>query len=194
MQKCYNIMITGMVQDIGFRALIEDIARLYELRGFTFNDVDGSIKMVCGGENGVITDFLEEINSRGTKRGVVIHDITSEEIPFQIYLPHGFSRLYTDDLADISRKLDKGIEILEHISNDTSELPGISKGIEGLNSKFDSFIIEQKEHNQWMKGHLLKMDEHNKRMEEHNQRIDERNKRMEEHNQRLEKILQKLAD
>lgn len=164
MQKCYNIMITGMVQDIGFRALIEDIARLYELRGFTFNDVDGSVKMVCGGENGVIADFLEEINSRGTERGVVIHEITSEEIPFQIYLPHGFSRLYTDDLADIGRKLDKGNEILEHISNDTSELPGISKGIEGLNSKFDSFstkfdsyIIEQKEHNQRLEKILLKL-------------------------------------
>lgn len=187
-------MITGTVQDIGFRALIEDIARLYELKGFTFNDVDGSVKMVCGGGNGVITDFLEEINSRGTERGVVIHDITHEEIPFQIYLPHGFSRLYTDDLADIGRKLDKGIEILEHISNDTSELPGISKGIEGLNSKFDSFstkfdsyIIEQKEHNQ-------RMDEHNQRMDEYNKRLDEHNKRMDEHNQRLEKILLKLAD
>ena len=187
MQKCYNIMITGMVQDIGFRALIENAARLYELRGFTFNDVDGSVKMVCGGENGVIADFLEEINARGTERGIVIHEITSEEIPYQIYLPHGFSRLYNDDLADISRKLDKGNEILGHISNDTSELPDISKGIEGLNSKFDSYIIEQKEHNQWMKGHLLKMDEHNKRM-------DERNKRLDEHNQRLEKILLKLAD
>ena len=173
MQKCYNIMITGMVQDIGFRALIENIARLYELKGYTFNDVDGSVKMVCGGDNGVIADFLGDIKSRGTKKGVVIHDITSEEIPIQIYLPHEFSRLYTDDLADISRKLDKGNEILGHISNDTSELPGISKGIEGLNSKFDSFstkfdsyIIEQKEHNQ----------------------------RMDEHNQRLEKILLKLAD
>ena len=65
MQKCYNIMITGMVQDIGFRALIENIAKLYELRGFTFNYVDGSVKMVCTGENGVITDFLEQIDARG---------------------------------------------------------------------------------------------------------------------------------
>ena len=157
-------MITGMVQDIGFMALIENIARLYELRGFTFNDVDGSVKMVCGGKNGVIADFFEEIDARGSERGVVIHDITHEELPFQIYLPHGFSRLYTDDLADISRKLDKGVGILEHISNDTSELPGISKGIEGLNSKldsftikFDSYIIEQKEHNQRLEKILLKL-------------------------------------
>ena len=126
--------------------------------------MDGSVKMVCGGENGVIADFLEEIDARGSERGVVIHDITHEELPFQIYLPHGFSRLYTDDLADISRKLDKGVGILEHISNDTSELPGISKGIEGLNSKldsftikFDSYIIEQKEHNQRLEKILLKL-------------------------------------
>ena len=50
------------------------------------------------------------------------------------------------------------------ISNDTSELTGISKGIEGLNSKFDSFskkfdsyIIEQKEHNQRLEIILLKL-------------------------------------
>jgi hypothetical protein len=100
---------------------------IYGNIGFTFNDLDGGIKVVCGSENGVITDFLEEINSRGTEKGIVIHDIIHEEIPFKIYLPHGFSRLYTDDLADIGRKLDKGIEILKHISNNTSELSGISK-------------------------------------------------------------------
>jgi len=39
-------MKTGNVQDIGFRGLIEDIARLYNLQGFTFNDIDSSVKMV----------------------------------------------------------------------------------------------------------------------------------------------------
>ena len=126
--------------------------------------MDGSVKIVCSGKNGVIADFLEEIDARGTERGVVIHEITHEEIPYHIYLPHGFSRLYTDDLADIGRKLDKENEILGDISNDTSELPGISKGIEGLNSKFglfstkfDSYIIEQKEHNQRLEKILLKL-------------------------------------
>jgi hypothetical protein len=63
------------------------------------------LKMVCSGENSIIADLLEEINSRGTERGIVIHDISHREIPFQIYLPLGFSRLYTVDLADIGRKL-----------------------------------------------------------------------------------------
>lgn len=61
--------------------------------------------------------------------------------------------------ADTNRKLDVGIGILKNIKSDTSALPEI-------NSKFDSFITEQREHNQWMK----------------------------EHNQRLEKILERLAE
>jgi hypothetical protein len=58
------------------------------------------------------------------------------------------------------------IGILKDIKSDTSVLPEI-------NLKFDSFITEQKEHNQWMKEH---------------------NQWMKEHNQRLEKILERLAE
>lgn len=166
-------MITGKVQDIGFRALIEDIARLYDVHGFSFNDTDGSVKMVCRGDNGTIADFLDEIRAKGTQKGAAIEDITNEEIPFQIYLPQRFLRLYTDELADIGRKLDKGNEHLQQILIHTSELPGIKDGIDNLNSKFDSFMIEQRDYSQWMKEHLIKMDEHN---------------------QRLEKIIEKLAE
>jgi len=166
MEKCFNIRITGKVQDMGFRSLIEDIAKLYDLRGFTFNDTDNSLKMVCCGENGSIPDFLEEIKEKGALKGVVIENITSEEIPFKIYLPAKFVRLYTDELSDISRKLDVGVDILQKIKNDTSSLPHIKDIL-------DSFVIEQKEHN-------MRMDEHNKCMDEHNKR--------------LEKILLKLAE
>ena len=78
MQNCYNILITGKVQDIGFRALVEDIAKLYDLRGFVFNDPNGSIKMVCCGDNGIITNFLEELEFKGTQRGAVVDEIKSE--------------------------------------------------------------------------------------------------------------------
>ncbi|MEA3295479.1 MAG: acylphosphatase [Euryarchaeota archaeon] len=159
MQNCYNILITGKVQDIGFRALAEDIAKLYDLKGFVFNDPDGSIKMVCCGDNGIITNFLEELEFKGTQRGAVVDEIKSEEIPFEIFLPQRFQRLYTDELADIGRKLDKGNELLNEIKKDTSSLPEIKDVL-------NSYIGEQREHNQWMK----------------------------EHNQRLERILEKLAE
>ncbi len=171
--KCYNVMVTGKVQDIGLRSLIEDVARLLDLKGFAFNDPDGSVKMVCCGDSGEISNFLKEIRIRGEQKGALIEDIRKEEIPYHIYLPQRFIRLYTDELEDTNRKLDVGVEILRNIKSDTSVLLEI-------NSKFDSFITEQKEHNQWMKNHLIKMDEHNMRMDEHNKH--------------LEKILEKLAE
>lgn len=39
MQKCYNVLITGKVQDAGFRTLIERVATLLELKGYVFNDI-----------------------------------------------------------------------------------------------------------------------------------------------------------
>lgn len=166
-------MVTGKVQDIGFRALVEDIARFFDMRGFAFNDTDRSVKMVCCCENGVIAEFLEQLEVKGAEKGAVIDKIVKQEIPFQIYLPQRFLRLSTDDFADIGRKLDTGNDLLKQIVSGTSELPNINKGMDSLNLKFDSYIYTQNEHNQWMKEHLIKMDGHN---------------------QRLEKILEKLAE
>ncbi len=121
-EKCYNIMITGKVQDIGFRMLIEDIARLDDLKGYAFNDIDGSVKIVCCGDISVIDEFLNEIRFRGIQKGAVIDDIAKEEITQRIFLPQRFLRLYTDELADIGRKLDVGNEVLKDIKGNTSAL------------------------------------------------------------------------
>ncbi len=165
-QKCYNIMVTGKVLDIGFRTLIEDIARLHDLKGYAFNDLDGSVKMVCSGDISVIDEFLDEVRFRGSQKGADIEDIEKEEITQRIFLPQRFLRLYTDELTDIGRKLDKGIELLKN-------LPEIKNGIESLNTKFDSFITEQREHNKGQRDF---------------------NQEMRDHNKHLEKILEKLAE
>ncbi len=148
MQKCYNVAIVGKVQDIGLRNLIEDIARMLDLKGFAFNDADGSVKMVCCGDTSIVNNFLKEIRLRGEQKGAVIDDITKEQIPFHIYLPQKFIRLYTDELADISRKLDVGIQVLKDIKGDTSVL-----------------VTEIREHNKEQKVFNQEMREHNKRLE-----------------------------
>jgi acylphosphatase len=66
-------------------------------------------------------------------------------------------------IEDIARKLDLGNDVLNGIKNDTS----------GIKAGFDSFVMEQKEHN-------MRMDEHNQWMKDHNLR--------------LEKILEKLVE
>ncbi len=56
---------------------------------------------------------------------------------------------------DIGRKLDKGNELLIDIKGDTS---GIRKGIDNLNSKFDSLITEQIDFNKGIRDHNLRLD------------------------------------
>lgn len=188
--KCYNITVTGKVQDIGFRGIAEYAGRLLDLSGIVFNARNGSVMIICRGDDSGIRDFSQEIMKRGVQRGAVIQDITRQELPFDIDLPYPFSRVISDDDIDNGRKLDKGNELLIDIKRDTSALPeikgytsilpDIKVGIDTLNAKFDtlnmnfdSFIVEQREHNKRMDGHNLRMDEHNLR---------------------LEKILEKLAE
>ncbi|MFZ3060451.1 MAG: acylphosphatase [Candidatus Methanoperedens sp.] len=170
MEKCYNVMVTGKVQDISFRSLIEEIARLLEVKGFVFNDIDGSVKMVCCGENSVISKFFNEIKIRGKQKGALIEDITKEEIPFHIYLPDKFLRLYTDELADIGRKLDIGNDELKGVNTKLSNVDGklssvdnrlfdIGEDTHNLNTVMSSFVIEQKKHNQNLGKILEKLAE-----------------------------------
>ncbi len=170
-------MVTGKVQDIGFRGLIEDIARLHDLRGFAFNDVDGSVKMVCCGGDSVIDEFLGELKFRGMQKGTVIDEILKEEITSRVFLPQKFLRLYTDELADIGRKLDKGNEELikvnvnlvsmdknivsmdKNIVSMDEKLRTINGGIGDLNTTMNSFVVEQREHNKRLDKILEKLAE-----------------------------------
>ncbi|MCX9011110.1 MAG: acylphosphatase [Candidatus Methanoperedens sp.] len=184
MQKCYNIIVTGKVQDTGFRALIEEVARLLDLKGFVFNDIDGSVKMVCCGENSAVSKLFTEIRTIGSRRGIVIDAIAKEELPSNIFLPERFSRLYTDDLGDIGRKLDIGNSELKGINTKLSplddrlsgldnrlsgiddkmsgidgRLSGIGEDTHGLNEVMGSFVVEQRGHNKRLEKILEKLTE-----------------------------------
>ena len=145
MLKCNNVSIIGKVQDIGFRNLIEEVVRLLNLAGYVFNAPDGSVKMVCRGDSSIITKFFNEIKTFGEQKGAVIDKIQKEEILVNIFLPEIFSKLYTDEIADMGRKLDIGIDVLRNIKGDTSVL--------------SSFVDEQRVHNQNLEKILNKLTE-----------------------------------
>lgn len=166
MLKCYNVSVIGKVQDIGFRAIVEYVGRLFNLSGLVFNAKDGSVKIICRGEDGVISEFFDEIRTRGEKRGAVIEDIKSREIPFAIDLPDKFTRVLTDEDIDIGRKLDKGNDLLVDIRSETSAITKDTSNLPEIKNILGSFVARQEEHN-------LRMDVHN---------------------QRLERILEKLAE
>lgn len=153
-------MITGKVMDLGFRTMIEDIAKFHDLKGYAFNDIDDSVKIVCSGDNGIIEAFLDEVRFRGIQKGAQIQSIEKEEITQRIYLPPKFLRLYTDELADIARKLDKGNDFLGKIMQNTDILP--------------EMFAAQKEHNKVQLDFNQEMREHNKRIEKLLEKIAEK--------------------
>lgn len=149
-------MVTGKVQDIGLRSVVEYAGRLLDLSGLVFNARNGSVVILCRGDDGDIRDFSREIMTRGVKKGALIQDLIKQELSLDIDLPYPFSRVHTDDEIDNGRKLDRGIEILSDIKGDTS---AIKVGIDTLNMKFDSFIHGQEEHNLRLEKILEKLAE-----------------------------------
>jgi acylphosphatase len=62
MKKRAEIIISGRVQKAGFRDFIDEIAFDLNLDGYVKNLDDGTVEIVCEGEEGPIRDFLEKIN------------------------------------------------------------------------------------------------------------------------------------
>lgn len=189
--RYYNVTVTGNVQDIGFRRFIESTANSYHVRGYVFNDPDGSVKMLCGGSVESPDEFFHAVQTRAPS-GVSIEQFVKDEIITDIDLNMSpeFLKLGTDEISDIGRKLDKGVKLLEalpDIKESVSMLPEVKTGIDAMNSKFDAFTDEQRASNQEMR-------EHNKRLNVYIEEQREHNKLMDVHNLRLERILQKLAE
>jgi len=151
MQKCHSIIVTGKVQDIGFRSVVEHIARSLGIPGLVFNAKDGSVKILCCGEDSVIENFTQTIRVRGEESGAKIKGIKEILLPFNIDLPDEFSKVSADDEIDIGRKLDKG--------------NGFLKNLPDIKDMLGSFIGEQREHNTHLEAMVIGINEHNARLE-----------------------------
>ena len=163
----YNITIMGKVQHIGYRGIIEGTARKLDLKGYVFNDIDNSVKIVCEGLQKSVDAFLESLKEFARAD---IERIEKKEINDEIPLPPLFSRMATDEYYEFSRKFDIGLDYLDGIKTDTGEMKGTLLEVNGslnkINNTIESFVTEQRDFNIEMR----------------------------EHNQRLEKILEKLAE
>ncbi|MDP2767420.1 MAG: acylphosphatase [Candidatus Methanoperedens sp.] len=179
--KRYSVTIRGKVQHIGYRGIIEGTGRKLDLKGYVFNDLDNSVKIVCEGLQKSVDNFLSALQDFARAD---IESIEKKEIHEDIPLPHLFSRVATDEYYEFSRKFDIGLDYLDGIKTDTGEIRGTLVEMKGTLNSIDNtlgtFVVEQREHS--------------KRMDEHNQWMKNHSIKMDEHNQRLEKILEKLAE
>ena len=179
MQKCYGVTITGKVQDIGFRDLIENIGRSHYLNGIVFNETIGSsVKIVCRGDYSVINDFFDEIKTKGSKVGIVFDITDKKELPLEIPLPEKFTKVSADDVEDNGRKLDKGNSELKGINTKLlsvdNRLIGIGEDTHNLVVDQRDFNKEMRDYNHWMKENLIETRGHNQNLEKILEKLSER--------------------
>ena len=165
--KRYNILLRGNVQHIGYRGIIEGTARKLDIRGYVFNDVDGSVKIACEGIQKSIDTFINSIREFAKSD---IENIEKKEVYEELYLPSVFSRVATDDYYEFSRKFDIGIDLLEGKKRDTGEMKGtlgdmkgtlgeMKESLTNINTTLETFVIKQDGHNQRLEKILEKLAE-----------------------------------
>jgi acylphosphatase len=182
MQKCHSIIVTGKVQDIGFRSVVEHIGRSFGMPGLVFNAKDGSVKILCCGEDSVVDNFTKTIRIRGEEGGAKIKGIKEILLPFNIDLPDEFSKVSSDDEFDLGRKLDKGNFLLNNMNVTLNNMSVDNKaGFNNLN----------KDLNTGFNNLTTVISEHNTRLDS---MMFEQNARLDAHNTRLEAILEKLVN
>ena len=159
MQKCHSIIVTGKVQDIGFRSVVEHIGRSFGMPGLVFNAKDGSVKILCCGEDSVIDNFTQTIRVRGEESGAEIEDIKEQVLPFNIDLPDEFSRVSSDDEIDLGRKLDKGNFLLNNMNVTLNNMSVDNKaGFNDIKTGLNNLTTMMCEHN-------IRLEAHNTRLE-----------------------------
>ncbi len=158
MQKCHSIIVTGKVQDIGFRSVVEHIGRSLGIPGLVFNAKDGSVKILCSGEESVIDNFTQAIKVRGAENGTEIVKIKEQTLSINIDLPDEFSKVSSDDEIDLGRKLDKGNLLLATMISDNKTGFNDNKiGLNDIKTGLNNLTTMMYEHNTRLEAILEKL-------------------------------------
>ena len=76
-----RVLVSGLVQGVGFRYFVLRLANSYGLTGTVRNLPDGRVEIVAEGDRGLIESFLQEVKTGHPYASV--RDMTIEWLPFQ---------------------------------------------------------------------------------------------------------------
>ena len=160
--KRANIRIKGNVQMAGFRTFIENIADSLNVTGFAENVEDGSVKVVCEGEEGGIKKLINSIKEKTPSFASIEEmDVAYEEYKGEFT---GFERRGADvpredkdeAMLRYMQSFDKKGEVminilssmnetLKSVKEDTSQIAGIKENTEKMLEKQDMMLQKQED-------------------------------------------------
>jgi acylphosphatase len=139
MVTTYELIIYGKVQNVGFRDRIENIGRGLGISGVVYNHKDGSVRILANFDDEEDKElFKKSIKALSKKDKLIeIERIEERELNAYIEFPEGISRLSSDDILELNKKLDEGVKyiklifgVLEDIKKGQDEIKEILKKIE----------------------------------------------------------------
>ncbi|HII81669.1 MAG TPA: acylphosphatase, partial [Methanosarcina sp.] len=137
MQKRAEIKVYGRVQKAGFRDFIDEIAFNLNLNGFVKNLDDGTVQVVCEGDETAISELLKKIN-------VTQYPIRVENIEVTYKKPTGeyktFELIRDEDLTTATyERMDVAARYIREMnSNICQKMDSIGGKIDVLGGKMDS--------------------------------------------------------
>ena len=158
--KRANIRIKGNVQMAGFRTFIENIADSLNVKGFAENQDDGSVKVVCEGEEEGITRLINSIKQNTPsfasieEMNVAYEEYKGEFTSFERRGADVPKEDKEDAMLRYMQSFDKkgevmiGIlnsmnETLKSVKEDTSQIAGIKENTEKMLEKQDMMLEKQ---------------------------------------------------
>lgn len=137
MQKRAEIKVYGRVQKAGFRDFIDEIAFNLNLNGYVKNLDDGTVQIVCEGDEAAISELLKKIN-------VTQYPIRVENIEVTYKKPTGeyktFELIRDEDLTTATyERMDVAARYIREMnSNICQKMDFLGGKIDGLGGKMDS--------------------------------------------------------
>ncbi len=137
MEKRAEIKVYGRVQKAGFRDFIDEIAFNLNLNGYVKNLDDGTVQVVCEGDEDTISELLTKIN-------ITQYPIRVENIEVVYKKPTGeyttFELIRDEDLTTATyERMDSAARYIREMnSNLGQKMDFIGGKIDGLGGKMDS--------------------------------------------------------
>ncbi|MFO7619166.1 MAG: acylphosphatase [Thermoplasmata archaeon] len=101
MKKRATIIISGDVQDVGFRGLVMRMAQKMNLVGYVENLPDGSVKATCEGEEKAIKTFIKMLDIRN-------RDINVEKVDVKWSKAQGKFKYFEVKYSDLGAEMFQG--------------------------------------------------------------------------------------
>ena len=131
--KRADLTVKGRVQRAGYRDTIDRLAYQYELSGFVENLEDGTVKVVCEGEDDEIKKFIEDI--RIDKYPIKVTDIEVEYSEATGEFEY-FDIVREDDFTKaVYERMDIAAEYLGNIYSETRNVHEETKKVHGETKK-----------------------------------------------------------